>query len=105
MATFVVLGKFTEKSFESMKDPAMFEEVKKFAKDMGAEIKAWYMLMGQYDEMSILEAPDAETAVQGRYRLKREIWLPDRDSAGLQRSGSQENVPIPRISKSLPKIA
>ena len=40
MATFVVLGKFTEKSFESMKNPAMFEEVKKFAKDMGAEIKA-----------------------------------------------------------------
>ena len=64
MATFVVLGKFTEKSFESMKNPAMFEEVKKFAKDLGVEIKAWYMLMGQYDEMSILEAPDAETVAK-----------------------------------------
>ena len=62
MATFVVLGKFTEKSFESMKGPNVGEEVKKIVKDMGGEIKAWYMLMGQYDEMSILEAPDAETA-------------------------------------------
>ena len=64
MATFVVLGKFTEKSFETMKDPAAFEEIKKFVKDAGAEIKAWYMLMGQYDEMSILEAPDAETVAK-----------------------------------------
>ena len=62
MATFVVLGKWTEKTFESMKNPAVCEEIKKFVKDMGAEIKAWYVLMGQYDEISILEAPDAETA-------------------------------------------
>ncbi len=64
MATFVVLGKWTEKSFEAMKDPAVGEEIKKFIKDMGAEIKAWYMLMGQYDEICILEAPDAETVAK-----------------------------------------
>jgi len=29
--------------------------------DMGAEIKGWYMVMGQYDEICILEAPNAET--------------------------------------------
>ena len=64
MATFVVLVKWTEKSFESMKDPAVCEEIKKFVKVMGAEIKVWYMLMGQYDEISILEAPDAETVAK-----------------------------------------
>ncbi len=64
MATFVVLAKWTEKSFEAMKDPAVCEEVKKIVKDMGAEIKAWYMLMGQYDEICILEAPDAETVAR-----------------------------------------
>ena len=64
MATFVVLGKWTEKSFEAMKDPAAWEEVKKIVKDMGVQIKAWYMLMGQYDEMCILEAPDAETVAK-----------------------------------------
>jgi uncharacterized protein with GYD domain len=64
MATFVVLGKWTEKSFEAMKDPAACEEVKKIVKDLGGEIKAWYMLMGQYDEICILEAPDAETVAR-----------------------------------------
>ena len=65
MATFLVLAKWTEKSFEAMKDAAAAaEEIKKFVADMGAEIKGWYMLMGQYDEMCILEAPDAETVAQ-----------------------------------------
>ncbi len=64
MATFVVLGKWTEKSFEALKDPAAWEEVEKFVKDMGVQIKGWYMLMGQYDERWILEAPDAETVAK-----------------------------------------
>ena len=42
----------------------MGEEIKKIVKEMGAEIKGWYMLMGQYDEMCILEAPDAETVAK-----------------------------------------
>lgn len=65
MATFMVLAKWTEKSFEAMKDAAaVAEEIKKFVTDMGAEIKSWYLLMGQYDEMCILEAPDAETVAK-----------------------------------------
>jgi uncharacterized protein with GYD domain len=62
MATFVVLAKWTEKTFAGMKDAAAAaEEVKKFVSGMGAQIKGWYLLMGQYDEMCILEAPDAQT--------------------------------------------
>jgi uncharacterized protein with GYD domain len=65
MATFVVLAKWTEKSFAAIKDaPAMAEEIKKFVTDRGAQIKAWYLLMGQYDEMCILEAPNAETVAK-----------------------------------------
>lgn len=65
MATFVVLAKWTEKSFAAIKNaPAMAEEVKKLVTDMGAQIKGWYLLMGQYDEMCILEAPNAETVAK-----------------------------------------
>jgi uncharacterized protein with GYD domain len=65
MATFVVLAKWTEKTFASMKDaPAAAEEMKKIVADMGAQIKGWYLLMGQYDEMCILEAPNAETVAK-----------------------------------------
>jgi uncharacterized protein with GYD domain len=62
MATFVVLAKWTEKTFGAIKDaPAVAEEMKKLVSNMGAQIKAWYLLMGQYDEICILEAPNAET--------------------------------------------
>jgi uncharacterized protein with GYD domain len=62
MATFVVLAKWTEKTFAAMQDVAAASaEIKKFVTSMGAEIKAWYMVMGQYDEMCILEAPNSET--------------------------------------------
>jgi uncharacterized protein with GYD domain len=65
MATFVVLAKWTEKTFASMKDaPAAAAEMKKFVADMGGKIKGWYLLMGQYDEICILEAPNAETVAK-----------------------------------------
>ena len=79
MPTYVVLGKWTEKTFASMKDAAAAtEEIKKAVKSMGAEIKAWYMLMGQYDEICILEAPNPETiakiiiSLSARYGVKTE---------------------------------
>lgn len=65
MATFVVLAKWTEKTLGAIKDaPAAAEEMKKIVSDMGGQIKAWYLLMGQYDEMCILEAPNAETVAK-----------------------------------------
>jgi uncharacterized protein with GYD domain len=65
MATFVVLAKWTEKSFAAMKEgPAVVEEFKKTVTSMGGQIKGWYLLMGQYDEMCILEAPNAETVAK-----------------------------------------
>jgi uncharacterized protein with GYD domain len=65
MATFVVLAKWTEKSFDALKDvPGATEKMKKMVAAMGAELKGWYLLMGQYDEMCILEAPNAETVAK-----------------------------------------
>ena len=65
MATFVVLAKWTEKTLGTIKDaPAAAAEMKKMVTDMGAHIKGWYLLMGQYDEICILEAPNAETVAK-----------------------------------------
>ena len=65
MATFVVLAKWTEKSFGFLKDAAaVAEDFKRAIEAQGAKIKAWYLLMGRYDEMCILEAPNAETVVK-----------------------------------------
>lgn len=62
MATFVVLAKWSEKTYEGMQNAAAeAEEIKKFIAAQGAKILGWYVLMGRFDEMCILEAPNAET--------------------------------------------
>ncbi|MFZ5449626.1 MAG: GYD domain-containing protein [Thermodesulfobacteriota bacterium] len=77
MATFVVLAKWTEKSLTAFKDaPGAAEEFKKAAAAMGVQIKGWYVLMGQYDEMCIFDAPNAETVAK--------LILPFREKYGGQ---------------------
>jgi uncharacterized protein with GYD domain len=44
--------------------PAAAAEFKKTIAAAGAQIKGWYLLMGQYDEICILEAPNAETVAK-----------------------------------------
>lgn len=77
MATFVLLAKWTEKSLSAFKNaPQAGEEFKKVAAAMGVQIKGWYILMGQYDELCILEAPNAETVAK--------LILPFREKFGGQ---------------------
>jgi uncharacterized protein with GYD domain len=65
MATFVVLAKWSEKTYGNMQNaPAVDAEIKKFVADQGAKILGWYLLMGRFDEMCILEAPNAETVAK-----------------------------------------
>lgn len=62
MATYVVLANWTQQGIEHVREsPERTARGKAFAKSLGAEIKAFYLLMGQYDTMWIVEAPDDET--------------------------------------------
>ena len=62
MPAFIVLGKFTQKGIENMKDsPKRLEDAKQVAKSLGGEIKEFYYTMGRYDFIAICEAPDAES--------------------------------------------
>lgn len=61
MATYVMLFRYTQKGIEKIKEsPARIAAGKKAFKAIGAELKQWYLLMGQYDGMVIAEAPDDE---------------------------------------------
>ena len=62
MPLFVVLGNWTQKRMDAIKD--LPEQVKKRVhvfKSLGIEIKALVFTMGRYDMVGICEAPDAET--------------------------------------------
>ncbi len=65
MATFIVLGNFTQQGVEKIKEsPARIDAAKAAFRAMGAEMKAWYLVMGRYDFVVIAEAPDDETAAK-----------------------------------------
>ena len=66
MPTYITLVRFTQKGAEQIKNgPARLEEGKKRAKERGAEIKAYYLTMGQYDAVLITEAPNDEAQAVG----------------------------------------
>jgi uncharacterized protein with GYD domain len=63
MVTYVFLVRYTPSGIESIKDsPNRLEGAKKLLRSVGVELKAFYLLMGQYDVLYIVEGKD-ETAV------------------------------------------
>jgi uncharacterized protein with GYD domain len=64
MATFVVLLNFTEEAMRNLRDTSGLDQAKQGVQAMGGQWKAWYLTMGQYDAVVIVEAPDDETAAR-----------------------------------------
>ena len=65
MATYIILSSWTQKGIESIKDgPDRLDAAKKIFQSMGAELKEFYLVIGQYDMVSVCEAPDDETAAK-----------------------------------------
>jgi uncharacterized protein with GYD domain len=59
MATYCILGSFTEQGVRNAKDsPKRADAFKEMAKKCGATVKEVYWAQGQYDVVTILEAPD-----------------------------------------------
>jgi uncharacterized protein with GYD domain len=63
MATYVVLANFTDQGVRNAKEsPKRAEAFKDMAKKCGATVKDIYWTQGQYDAVTIVEAPDDMTA-------------------------------------------
>ena len=61
MPTYISLVKYTEQGIRNIKDsPKRLDAAKKMLKEMGGEIKGFYLTMGEYDIVTICEAPDDE---------------------------------------------
>jgi uncharacterized protein with GYD domain len=60
MATYVLLVSFTDQGIRNVKDTTKRAEAfREIAKKAGATVKDLYWTLGQYDVVTILEAPDA----------------------------------------------
>ena len=65
MPTYISLINFTQKGAEAIKDgPKRLEAAKQRFRDAGAELKAFYLVTGQYDAVSIVGAPNDEVVAK-----------------------------------------
>ena len=62
MATYIMLTTLTDEGRKTVKEnPKRLKEVNKEVEAMGVKIVAQYALLGPYDFINILEAPDNKT--------------------------------------------
>jgi uncharacterized protein with GYD domain len=62
MATFIMLGSFTDQGIRSVKDTTKRADAfKELAKGSGVTVKDIYWTLGQYDIVAIAESPDDTT--------------------------------------------
>ena len=65
MAVYVVLSRLTNEGRKTLKSrPERLKEVNEEISRMGAKVMHQYALLGKYDFMNVLEAPDNETVVK-----------------------------------------
>ena len=65
MATYIALGRYTQQGIQNIKEgPARTSAAKKNVQALGGEFKAFYIVMGQYDFVTIIDVPDDETAAK-----------------------------------------
>ncbi len=63
METYIVLTNYTQQGVASIKDaPARIDEGRKAVEAAGGKVVNWYLTMGHYDVVFIVQVPDGKTA-------------------------------------------
>jgi uncharacterized protein with GYD domain len=66
MPTYIVLVKLTEQGRRNLKQtPQNIRQIMQMAGQQGTTFKGWYLTMGPYDSVSIVEAPSDEAIASG----------------------------------------
>ena len=65
MAKYISLVNYKTKGIENIKEsPSRLDAVKQLCESMGAKVEGFYLTMGRYDLILIMDAPDHETATK-----------------------------------------
>jgi uncharacterized protein with GYD domain len=68
MPTYIMLANWTDQGAQKVREsPRRLETAKKSLSDMGGEMRAFFMTLGEYDLVAVYEAPD--DAVAARFSL------------------------------------
>ncbi len=85
MATYILLSRLTDEGAKTIREhPERIKAVDSEIESMGVRVKAQYAVLGPYDFVSIVEAPDhinvmrvsAEIAARGRTRIQTLAAVP-----------------------------
>lgn len=70
MAQFILLTNLTSEGVKTLKNnPARMREVNSEMEQIGLKVVHQWATLGQYDFISVIEAPDAETMVKASVEL------------------------------------
>ena len=70
MSTYIILVRWTNQGLQKIKEsPSRLEAGKKAFEGAGIKQKAFYMVMGRYDMVTIAEAPDDATMAKALLSL------------------------------------
>ncbi len=62
MKTYIALVNWTQKGIQEIKEsPSRLDKAKAIIAEVGGEMKSFYMTVGRYDMVAIIEAPDDAT--------------------------------------------
>ncbi len=65
MATYILLGTLTDEGADKLRShPAWIEELKQDVEAMGVQVIAQYAVLGPYDIVTLVEAPDNKSVVR-----------------------------------------
>ncbi len=65
MATYITLAKYTAQGIANIKEsPARLDAAREQLAAIGVTIKDFYLTMGEYDAVIVVEAPDNTTAAK-----------------------------------------
>lgn len=65
MPTYISLIGYTDQGIRNVKDsPKRLDAAKKMLKDMGGELKAFYLTLGNYDIVTVVDAPSDEVVAK-----------------------------------------
>lgn len=70
MATFIVLGNYTAQGIKDVKDsPGRLDAARDQLGSIGVQLKDFYLTMGEYDIVAVLDAPDHASAAKALMAL------------------------------------
>lgn len=65
MAKYIMLLNWTDQGIRNVKDsPKRFDAAKKLAQELGGEVRKFYMTIGPYDMVVVLELPNDDAAAK-----------------------------------------